>query len=99
MKLVYTHENKILVENIKNILELEGVSSELKNVFSSGAAGELSTLDSWPEIWVDERFYERAITVVKSVEDTPGEVEWECQACGEMNAQSFQFCWKCQTSI
>ncbi|WP_414654290.1 putative signal transducing protein, partial [Idiomarina abyssalis] len=36
MKLIYTRENKLLVENARNLLQMEGIETVMKNEFSSG---------------------------------------------------------------
>lgn len=42
MTLVFTRENKLIVENARNLLALEGIETVMKNEFSSGAAGDLA---------------------------------------------------------
>ena len=98
MKLVYTHENKLLAENAKNILDLAGIESYLKNEFASGAAGDLVPSESWPEIWLlDESDYDQAIAVLSVLEKKQTEADWECMRCHESNAATFEICWNCQT--
>lgn len=98
MKLIYTSENRFLVGNAKNIVENAGIEVILKNQYISGGVGELSPLDTWPELWVvHDSDYEKASRLL---EDTlnPGDTkEWRCGHCGEINAGSFEYCWKCRT--
>ncbi len=54
MKLVYTNENRFIVNNAKNIVEAAGITVTLKNEFSVGGIGELSAFDAWLELWVVE---------------------------------------------
>lgn len=97
MKLIYTHENGFLVNNVKNIIDGHHIETILKNEFSSGAIGEVSATDAWVELWIikDEDFdiAQRIILDIKSRADLP---DWQCEACKEENDASFEICWKCQ---
>jgi len=60
----------MLVSNIRNIIEAQGINILIKNEFAQGAVGELSVTDSWPEIWVvNDEEYARTI-----------EICWNCQS-------------------
>ena len=98
MKLVYTHENRFLVHNVKNQMEASGIEVVLKNEFAQGAAGELSAFDSWPELWVvNDADLERAMDMVKSLQGMKeAGADWICNNCAESNDSSFEICWKCQ---
>ena len=39
MKKLYTHENRMIIFNLKNVLEREGIQSVVMNEYSSGGAG------------------------------------------------------------
>ncbi|SDK63266.1 DUF2007 domain-containing protein [Microbulbifer yueqingensis] len=94
MKLVYTHENRLLVELAKSKLETAGLAVFLKNEFAQGATGELAPHQAWPELWVErDRDYERALQLLQ--EDDADGVEWPCPACGERNGAAFDYCWHC----
>ena len=100
MKLVWTHMNYVLVENARNILEAAGIPSVVRNRFLSSGFGELSGIDSWPELWVlDEQDAIRAGEVLAGAgfgdgdaADQPG---WTCSSCGESNDGTFGSCWHC----
>lgn len=96
MKLVYTHQNSILVGNAKALLEQARIKVEMKNEFASGAIGELSAIDSWPEIWVSNLDEERAQIIIARLQDTGPREEWLCEACNETNDAAFEVCWQCQ---
>ena len=67
MKQVYTHENRLLVSNARNILEAEGVELQVRNEYAAGAAGDLAPLDAWMELWVvNNRDYTRAHDLIDS---------------------------------
>ena len=96
--MIYTNENRILVANIKNIVEAHGFEVFLKNEYSQGAVGEISAIDAWPELWVvNDSDYENAIKIIESSISKETDPEWICSNCGESNDASFGSCWKCQT--
>lgn len=98
MKLIYTSENRFLVGNAKNIVENSGIEVILKNQYISGGVGELSPLDTWPELWVvHDSDYEKASRLLKDALNPRDTEEWRCGHCDEINAGSFEYCWKCQT--
>ncbi len=96
MKLVYTHDNRILVENAKNVLEQNGINVFLKNEFLEAGIGELSAVDTWPELWVqhDEDVSRAKEIIAKLMDSLEGEL-WICSVCGEQNEPSFEVCWQC----
>jgi hypothetical protein len=97
MKMVYTHENSFIANNIKNLIEAQSIDVFIKNEYSQGAVGEVSAFDTWPEVWVfNDSDFERATEIVKSSQTT-NTVDWTCQRCSETNDASFELCWKCQS--
>lgn len=98
MKLIYTHENKLLVENARNLLQIEGINTVIKNEFSSGAAGDLAPMDTWPELWlVDESQFTTAKTVIEAMQAKACGDDWRCNQCQEINGAAFEVCWSCGT--
>ena len=97
MKLVYTHENKMLAENARNMLDLAGIESFMKNEFASGAAGDLVPSESWPEVWVvHEKDHEKAESVLQVLHERLTGHDWFCDQCHERNVATFEICWNCQ---
>lgn len=97
MKLLYTHENRFLVSNARNIVEAAGIATQLKNEYAIGGIGELSAFDAWMELWVkNDRDYEQARQLLETSMSEQGAAEWRCANCGEQNDPSFETCWKCQ---
>lgn len=95
MKLIYTHENRLLVELAKSKLEIAGIPVFLKNEYAQGATGELAPHQAWPELWLErERDLEHARQLLADVEK--GLDSWRCRACGEENGAAFDYCWNCQ---
>lgn len=97
MKLVYTHENKLLVENAKNILFEEGIECVLRNEYASGGIGDLAPTEAWPEVWIlDEENEARAKSIIAELANEPEGERWICENCGEENEPGFASCWQCQ---
>ena len=96
MKKVFTHENRLIVFHIKNLLEEQGISCSIKNEFASGGVGDLSPFETWPEIWVDDEQSDQADQVIlENARAEPMAKDWVCTVCGEVNDSQFKICWKC----
>lgn len=96
MKLLYTNPNRLIVENIKNVIENAGIKVKLQNEFAGGGIGELAPIDAWPELWlVNESDFDRANKLLDQINNETKN-EWTCKHCGEDNGGNFEVCWKCQ---
>ena len=96
MKKLFTHENRMIVFNLKNVLQGEGVETVVVNEFAAGGAGDLATFDTWPELWVeDEGKFEQAQAIIQNILNGTEAGDWFCRACQEQNDASFEICWKC----
>lgn len=97
MKLVYTHENKILVDNAKNLLSLNAIESTMRNQFSAGAIGDLAPIEAWPELWVlRDSDVAKTKELLATLSTDSEALEWVCKHCRETNEASFESCWSCQ---
>ena len=96
MKLIYTHENRIMALNIRNVLINHGFDVALNNEFASSASGGLAPFDTWPEVWLlkDDDF-DNAKKIIESISYDTKQVIWVCKKCQEENDESFDYCWKC----
>lgn len=98
MKMIYTNENHFLANNVKNLIEAQGISTFIKNEFAQGAIGEISAFDSWPEVWVfDDADFDRATEIMKLSQNNSKADDWVCNNCNEKNDPSFEICWNCQS--
>ena len=96
MRLLYSNENRLIVANVRNIVESAGIAVTLKNEFAAGGAGELSPFEVWPELWVvNDADYERATRLIESSLSARNAVPWRCINCSEDNDPAFETCWKC----
>ena len=100
MKKVYTHENRMIVFNMKNVLQEAGIETVVVNEFAAGGAGDLATFDTWPELWIeDESKLAQAQAIVQEIlTDDMNEVRF-CRKCGEQNEAPFQVCWNCGNAL
>lgn len=100
MQKVFTHENRLIVFHVKNLLEGEGIACQVKNEFSSGGVGDLSPFETWPEIWIEDQDLAQAELIIKkqSLNDPGPGLTWRCAQCGEKNAGNFKICWNCNHS-
>jgi len=98
MKKIYTHENRFLVHNAKNLVEQQGIEIVLKNEVAGGGLGERAAFDTWLELWViNDADYPRACEVIDSALSESDAAEWQCSQCGELNDAAFEVCWQCGT--
>ncbi len=96
---VFTHENRLIVYNMKNLLEEQGIECTIRNEFSAGGAGDLAPFETWPELWVvDDRDEDRAQLIIQQLQQA-ADKEICCPQCGEVNAGSFKLCWNCGTVL
>jgi len=96
MKLIFTQQNRLLVNNARNIVESAGIETVLRNEYASGAAGDLSPFDTWLELWVvNDEDYDKAMKIIEGISSKQSRSDWVCSICGEKNDASFDICWKC----
>lgn len=97
MKLIYTHENRVLVSNTRNLVENAGIETVLRNEYAAGGMGELSPWDSWVELWVvNDADYQPALALIEQAHGPVPAAEWRCPQCRELNDGAFEVCWNCQ---
>lgn len=95
LTLLYTHENRLIVSNLANILENATISVHLKNEYAGAAAGDIVPHETWLEIWVDEMDFDSAMSIIEKNTAELNRPDWQCEHCGEFNPVSFELCWQC----
>ena len=96
MKKIYSHQDRFMLWQAKNCLDENGIPCFIKNEFASGGIGELSPLDSEPEVWItDDEWQTKAEQLVAELDMQPSGESWHCKNCGEQNDSSFELCWQC----
>ncbi|MCV6623683.1 MAG: DUF2007 domain-containing protein [Cellvibrionaceae bacterium] len=99
MKLLHTQENGFVLNNIRNLVEAEGIPTVMKNEHLGAGSGEVPHFETWPELWVkDPDDYPKAKAIVDSIlaqQAADDGQTWICHECGEENDASFELCWQC----
>lgn len=100
MKLIYTHENHMLLHSAKNILDQNNIETVFNNEHSAPNGGNLGISNIFQELWVvNDADYLRACEIIEREITNPApKATWICTHCKEENAGSFDFCWNCQTA-
>jgi len=94
MKRVFSSYNAILVHHARNLLEAEGIETELRNQMLSSAMGELPPAECQAELWVlRETDAARAEEILRR--PAASGPDWTCAGCGERSGPQFTQCWKC----
>jgi len=93
MKRVFSSHNAVLVHHSRNLLEAEGIETEVRNQMLSSAMGELPPAECQAELWVRAEQAPRAEEVLRrpAVQGP----DWDCVSCGEPSGAQFAQCWKC----
>ncbi|NIL94090.1 MAG: DUF2007 domain-containing protein [Woeseiaceae bacterium] len=99
MKKLTSSPSIVTINHYKNVLESEGIPSQIRNEFLGGIAGEMPLQEVWPELWViNEMDFDRAKQLIdESISDESPAASWRCQKCGEQNEGQFAACWNCGT--
>lgn len=94
---VFASENRLQVQQIKDLLESHHIPCFIKNEYAIGAVGELSPFDAWPEVWLTDPEWEpKANSLIQEFSLPPiTNEDWFCRQCGERNAATFEICWNC----
>lgn len=93
---VFTHENRMIVFNIKNLLHEAGIETVVMNEFAGGGVGDLAAFDTWPELWLeDETRLDDAQSILHAILEGDDNHDWYCRGCQEKNTAAFEVCWNC----
>ncbi len=94
MKRVFSSHNLVLVHYSRNLLEAEGIETEVRSQMLSSAMGELPPHECQAELWVlKDADAARAFDVLRR--PAPTGPDWTCGGCGERSGPQFTECWKC----
>ena len=100
MRRVYCASMLVDAHLVKDLLSAEGIDSYVLNENSQGGLGEIPFTQVWPEVWViEDKFYDRARTVLRNLENVDSKMSFECQSCNELNPNNFETCWNCQERL
>jgi hypothetical protein len=94
VKRVFSSYNAVLAHHTRNLLEAEGIETEVRNQVLSSAMGELPPAECQAEVWVvNDADAARALDVLRR--PPPAGPDWRCAACGESSGPQFTHCWNC----
>lgn len=94
MKRVFSSYNLVLAHHARNLLEAEGIETEVRNQMLSSAMGELPPAECQVEVWVvRDEDAARAFGVLRR--PPPSGPDWNCESCGESSGPQFTQCWNC----
>ena len=96
MKRIFSAPILTIVANVRNVLEINGIESVIRNQYLCAGVGELPPIECWPTLWVAEQDEARALELIEADEDQSGHV-WKCPKCGEEVEGQFDICWNCGT--
>jgi hypothetical protein len=92
-KKVYSSHNAVLVHHSRNLLEAEGIGTEVRNEYLSSAMGELPPAECQAQVWVSEKDVARAEAILQR--PAPAGPDRSCPGCGETSGAQFSHCWSC----
>ncbi|MEL7296376.1 MAG: DUF2007 domain-containing protein [Pseudomonadota bacterium] len=97
MKKVFSADNLVTVAHYRNVLEAEGIATEIRNQNLGGVLGEVPFTEVWPQLWVKHALDEpRARELIATVQATPEAGDpWICRHCQASNESHFAACWQC----
>jgi hypothetical protein len=94
VKRVFSSYNAVLAHHTRNLLEAEGIETEVRNQVLSSAMGELPPAECQAEVWVvNDADAARALDVLRR--PPPAGPDWRCAGCGESSGPQFTHCWNC----
>lgn len=98
MRKVYTHENLIILQTAKGLLEHNGIDCFVKNEYHA-SGGHVGLVSVPLELWVKNTTDAASAVAIlkKELSDSNRKPVWVCNKCNEENDGSFETCWKCQT--
>ena len=97
MKRVFSSHNLVLAHHCRNLLEAEGIHTEVRNQMLSSAMGEIPPAECQAEVWV---LRDEDVARAEEVLRRPplAGPDWKCGSCGEVSGAQFAQCWKCGAS-
>lgn len=98
MTKVHSAPHPFELENLRNVLQVEGIASEVRTPFLGAARGDIPATECWSELWVlDDSEADRALGLIRAAREPSNQTgpSWTCGVCGEENEQQFDACWQC----
>lgn len=100
MKFLYSTEDKVFIEILKDSLESNGIQCFIKNL-DPPLAGEIPPVIAEPELWVmnDEKLVDAVELLDSELQNRQHKTKaWECKQCHEIIPGNYNMCWKCSAT-
>jgi len=97
MTKVHSAPHPFVLENLRNVLQLEGIAAEVRTPFLGAARGDIPATECWSSLWVPDSDAARARELIRAAEvlAEPAGRHWKCPTCGEEIEPQFGACWQC----
>jgi hypothetical protein len=97
MHKVYENFDLSRVGRMQSLLESNGIATFVKNLYSSGALGEIPFVEICPQLYVLQAGdVERALELLQvDLPKANRASDWVCPECGIDIEGQFENCWKC----
>ncbi len=94
MKKIFSHDVLPIVENLHNVLKLNGIKSTIRSENLNVGIGGMGCC---PELWVSDQEFEHALKLIETIDTLPPETDetWVCSNCMEEVEGQFSECWNC----
>jgi len=100
MKKLTSADSLITINHYRNLLQSEGIQSQIRNEHLGSIMGEMPFVETWPELWViNDLDFDRATQLLNAVDTESPSASWKCKKCGEENEGQFAACWKCNSPV
>ncbi len=101
MKKLTSAASLITIKHYQNLLNAEGIDTELRNEHLGSILGEMPFDQVWPQLWVkNDLDYDRAKQLIDAaITDESPSSPWLCKQCGEENEGQFAVCWNCGADV
>lgn len=98
---VYSAQFLAPVANMRNVLKMYQIESNITGEYLSAVVGEVPPIEVWPQLWVSEQDFERAKKIIEEgIKDSPDTPELLiCPKCGEEVEDQFAMCWNCGATM
>ena len=99
MKKVFTAPDLDAVHLVQGLLKESGFECSVLNSNLTFLAGEIPTIETWPELWLlDDTKLPAAMEILReSNQESDVSEPWFCAVCNEKVPGSFACCWNCST--
>ena len=95
MKKLTTASSAVTLHHYRNLLEAEGIATEIKNEHFGSILGGMPLTAG--QLWVvNDLDYDRAKQLIDgtALDESP-QAPWRCSSCDEDNEGQFAACWNC----